>query len=77
MVFYRGWCRGIVDFLREGETGFVATPDNPESVKQAIERVLSDPQATAIVTETASRMVREKYDWELIGSQMRRLFNSL
>ena len=68
---------GIVDFLREGETGFVATPDNPESVKQAIERVLSDPQATAIVTETASRMVREKYDWELIGSQMRRLFNSL
>lgn len=68
---------GIADFLIDGETGFVCKPEDPESIKEAIERIIKNPETVREVKENAFRMVTEKYDWEIVASQMKEVFAKL
>ncbi len=66
---------GIPDFLNE-ETGWLCEPENPESVADAMKRVMGTPQeVVSRVTHHASRVVREKYNWDTIGKEMGVLFS--
>ena len=65
---------GIVDFLMEGETGYFCQPENPESIAEAVGKVISDPNKNQII-ENAYRMTCEKYDWNLIAKQIEKVFN--
>lgn len=64
---------GIVDFLEDGVTGYVCLPENPDSIKEAVNRVINDIGENRII-ETAYKMVVEKYDWNLISSKMKEIF---
>lgn len=66
---------GIVDFLRDGETGFVCEPGNPQSIADAVKRILFDESKTAEVVDNAHKMVIEKYDWNIIAEQMKGIFD--
>lgn len=60
---------GIVDFLKEGETGFLAKPEDPDSVADALRRAMAlEAHAVAMRGEA---LVRERYDWDLIARSMR------
>ena len=61
---------GIVDFLKDGETGYFCKPQNPESIAQTVQRVINDPSKNQII-ENAYNMVIEKYDWNKIALQMK------
>lgn len=67
---------GIVDFLRDGETGFFTQPQNPQSLAHTIERVaaLDTMQRTTII-ERARQMVFREYDWDMIARRMDALFH--
>ncbi|MFH0804139.1 MAG: glycosyltransferase family 4 protein [Candidatus Zambryskibacteria bacterium] len=60
---------GIVDFLRDGETGYFCQPKDPESIAETVKKVISDPNKNKIV-ENAYKMVKEKYDWDSIAGKM-------
>lgn len=65
---------GIPDFLTE-ETGWLCEPENPESVAETINRIIATPhEEVSRVTQHASRLVREKYNWDTIGKDMSVLF---
>lgn len=67
---------GIPDFLDDGVTGFVCNVDAPESIATQVTRVL-DPANKALVARvrgTAQTMVRERYTWDVVSTQMRELF---
>lgn len=76
---------GITDFLfspaklmRSGidaiATGYFCEPENPESIVSTVQKVISDPNKNQII-ENAYKMVKEKYDWDLIAKQMSAVFN--
>jgi glycosyltransferase involved in cell wall biosynthesis len=67
---------GIVDFLRDGETGYFCQPGNPESIVKAVKKVIDDLQKDSII-ENAYNMVLKKYDWNIIALQMKNIFNKL
>jgi len=67
---------GIVDFLKDGETGYFCQPENPESIAETVKRVISDPNKNQII-ENAYEMVKEKYDWDLIARQVAEIFNEI
>jgi len=67
---------GIPDFLFENKTGYFCEPENPESIVKTVNKVLNDPNKEEIV-ENAYNMAKEKYDWNLIASQMREIFGSI
>ncbi|MBI2086867.1 MAG: glycosyltransferase family 4 protein [Candidatus Zambryskibacteria bacterium] len=67
---------GIPDFLKDGETGIFCEPNNPASIARAVQRLIADEPLKKRIVDNASRMVREKYDWDLIAQEMKsRVFN--
>lgn len=68
---------GIADFLIDGETGIVCDPRSPQSIAVALHKALTDRPLRERVTERASAMVRERYDWERISSDMGRMYAEL
>jgi glycosyltransferase involved in cell wall biosynthesis len=66
---------GIVDFLKDGETGYFCQPGNPESIAETVKKVMSDPNKNQVI-ENAYKMVKEKYDWSLIALQMKNVFDN-
>lgn len=68
---------GIVDFLKEGKTGYLCKPDNPESVALTVKKVIGDPTRKNLIVDEAFKMVEEKYDWKIIAIQMREVFDYL
>ncbi|OHA94180.1 MAG: hypothetical protein A3E02_00850 [Candidatus Zambryskibacteria bacterium RIFCSPHIGHO2_12_FULL_38_34] len=76
---------GITDFVFEaspnsevgrGQTGYFCKPENPKSVVETVKRVISDNQKNEII-ENAYKMVKEKYDWDIVASQMKEVFDKI
>jgi glycosyltransferase involved in cell wall biosynthesis len=64
---------GIVDFLFENKTGYFCKPENPESVAEAVQKIISDSDKNQII-ENAYKMVVEIYDWNKIALEMKGVF---
>jgi glycosyltransferase involved in cell wall biosynthesis len=75
---------GISDFLFDSKrnpnkiaTGWAVDKDSPRQIADAVEEILHDPKKVHEVTETASRTVKAKYDWNLIAEEMQQLFKTM
>ncbi|MBU0723264.1 glycosyltransferase family 4 protein [Patescibacteria group bacterium] len=66
---------GISDFLVAGKTGFVCEPNNPQSIVHAVQKIqtMDNSEKEKVLTEAYS-MIQKKYNWTIIGKQMRELF---
>jgi len=69
---------GIADFLfdqnlnpEKPTTGWAVRKDNPKDVTSAITDIIENPTKVAKVRVTAKTMVTEKYDWNIIASNMK------
>lgn len=75
---------GIVDFLKDPtsqgydgtsvQTGYFCEPENPESIAATVKRVIADPNKDKVV-ENAYNLAIEKYDWDKIAPEMRKVFD--
>jgi len=63
---------GIVDFLEDGKTGLFCKVHDPESIAKTFKRLVEDENLRKSLTNNAKKMVREKYDWNLIAEEMKR-----
>jgi glycosyltransferase involved in cell wall biosynthesis len=75
---------GIADFLFDEKlnpdkptTGWAVQKDSPEQIAEAVKDIIARPDTAAHVTETASKMVAEKYDWNTVAAGMKALFEDL
>lgn len=69
---------GIVDFLHDEETGLFCEMKNPKSIAEQVKKLIDNPELKIKLIENASRMVKEKYDWDLVARNMReRVFESI
>lgn len=69
---------GIADFLFDAKrnpehptTGWAVERDSPQEIAQAVKDIVSNPDRTKKVVETARHLALEKYDWQLIARDMR------
>jgi len=62
---------GIPDFLKDGETGLFCEVNNPKSIADKVMEYINNPELTARIVENASKMVRERYDWNLVAREMK------
>ncbi|HEY9480937.1 MAG TPA: glycosyltransferase family 4 protein [Candidatus Paceibacterota bacterium] len=62
---------GIVDFLRDKETGLFCEPGKPEDIARKIEIYLHDRILRDEIVENARVMVLARYDWNLVAKDMR------
>jgi len=62
---------GIVDFLKDGETGLFCKVQNPESIAEQVKKLIDNPELKNKLVENASRMVKDKYEWDLVAKDMK------
>jgi glycosyltransferase involved in cell wall biosynthesis len=65
---------GIVDFIFDGETGIFAEVRDPKSVADRIEKIMRLTEVKEKIVNSAYELVKEKYDWNQISSEIKRLF---
>lgn len=61
---------GIVDFLKDGETGLFCEVKNPRSIAQKVEKLIKDRESRDYIIKNAKEMVMEKYSWEEVVKGM-------
>ena len=62
---------GIVDFLKDGETGLFCEVKNPRSIAQKVEKLLKDKESHDYIVRNAYEMVKSRYDWSIIANDMK------
>ncbi len=62
---------GIVDFLKDGETGLFCEVKNPKSIAQKVEKLIKDKESHEYIVRNAYEMVKNKYDWNIIANDMK------
>ncbi len=65
---------GIPDFLIDGETGLFCEVKDPKSIAEKIQTLLDNLVLRSRIVANAERMAREKYDWEGIAEEMKKVF---
>jgi glycosyltransferase involved in cell wall biosynthesis len=75
---------GIADFFFDAKknpekeaTGFAVEKEVPVQIKAAVEYIQTHKSEVIKTTETARRMVTEKYDWDLVAKDMQKVFSTL
>jgi glycosyltransferase involved in cell wall biosynthesis len=76
---------GIPDFLFDPwkdpeypSTGIFCKVRDPQSIADAVQKYLDDPQLTATIVKNAKALAIEKYDWNIIAVDMKhKVFDSL
>lgn len=65
---------GILDFIKDRETGMFAEVRNPESVANVVMELVKDENLVSKIKRQSFEMVKEKYDWEIIAGEMKKIF---
>lgn len=68
---------GIVDFIKENETGIFAKVGNPQSIADAVMKLVDNPDLVSKIKKQAFEMVKSKYDWDIIAQEMKKIFKAL
>jgi len=68
---------GIKDVVTYGETGLLAKPKNVESLVNALDFLLSNPEEAQAMGERAKRLVLESYTWEKNAEKTIKLYEEV
>ncbi len=68
---------GIIDFLKDGETGLFCEVKNPKSIAEKVKLLLANNDLREKIITNAKKLIEEKYDWDLIAGKMKEAFNGL
>jgi len=68
---------GLAEIVEHDITGVKVFPNNPDSLAWGITKVLLDDNYRKLIKENAYRKIQEKYDWEKIAQQTKKLYESV
>lgn len=68
---------GIVDFLKDGQTGFLVKPEDPADLAAKIKYVLISPEIRKKTVENAFELVNRNYSWDTIAKSFLNIFDKL
>lgn len=68
---------GIPEIVRDGETGLLVPPDDPEALARAVGTMLRDPPLAARLSEAGARLVREEFSVDRMVESTEKLYRSI
>lgn len=68
---------GTPEIVRDGETGLLVPPRDPEALAAALARVLEEPGLAARMGAEALRIGRETYTWDANAARMEELYGEV
>lgn len=67
---------GIPEIVLDRHTGLLVAPRDAEAIAAAVDMLVSDDRLREQLTDAALRLVRERYDFEVVGERLIELFSS-
>jgi glycosyltransferase involved in cell wall biosynthesis len=68
---------GIASMVRDGATGLLVPPGDPQSLSQAIERLLNEPELRKKLADNAFSEAEAKYSWAHIAGEFEKLYEEV
>ena len=68
---------GVPDFIKDGETGVFAKPEDPVDLAGKISSVLSDDALCEKISANGQKLVKAEYSWETISDRIRKILNEI
>lgn len=68
---------GIVDFLKDGETGLLCKVENPDDLALKIETLIDDDILAQKIVTNSRKMIDEKYSWDFISEDILALYKKV
>ena len=65
---------GIVDFLKDGETGLMCEVENAKDLALKIEKLIDDNELVKKIVNNSRKMIDEKYSWDSISRDILSLY---
>ena len=60
----------------DGNVG-LACEDNKDSLRESIEKILFDEELSLIFAENGRKLIKEKYNWNIINNQILEIYNKI
>ena len=67
---------GIVDFLKDKETGLFCEADNAQDLAEKIKLLMTDEELAKRIVENGRKLVLEKYNWDNVAQRMENIFKA-
>ncbi len=68
---------GIKYVVRDGETGLLVPPGDPEALADAIRRLIEDPEKAEVMGQNGRKMVEENYTWKRSSRITEKIFQEV
>jgi D-inositol-3-phosphate glycosyltransferase len=68
---------GVKFTVRDGETGYLVPPNDPDALADRLARLLSDPQLRATFTRRAIQHVNSKFTWGHVATQLSEVYDDV
>lgn len=68
---------GLPEVVRDGETGLLVPPEQPQALADALLRLIEDPQLRARLGQAGRAWVRARYDWQTNVEQMLEVYRQV
>jgi glycogen(starch) synthase len=68
---------GLSEIVAHDSTGVKVYPNNPDSLAWGITKILLDENYKNRIVENAYKKVQEKYDWDKIAQQTKRIYEAV
>ena len=65
---------GIPDFLEDRKTGLFCEVNNPQDIAKKVKEILDNELLRKTLAENGLDLVRERYNWDKISEEMRKVF---
>ncbi len=60
---------GMPEVVKDGETGIVVPPNNPQALREALTVLLANPERRAYMGKAAHRHVLDRYTWDAVAQR--------
>ena len=67
---------GLLDLVREDETGLVAPPCNPAALAAQIDRLIDSPDLRERLAHNGRELARRSYSWSRIAAETERIYRA-
>jgi glycosyltransferase involved in cell wall biosynthesis len=68
---------GIVDVIKDGETGLLVPEKNPQAIADAILRLINDPSLSRRLGRQGFEFAQKYFDWDEITTHLENVFYSV
>lgn len=66
---------GIPDFIKDGKTGLLVPPEDPDATVQALQQLVTDDDLYAQLRSNALLLIEREYNWDSIAKKIGMLYN--